>query len=319
MSQAHSLNQAEPWPHQLVGKDLWRWRQRAIAIAHTEGIEPAEVDWLLRGLCQVDSLALRLGTLAHQTQVGARVSLAELEQCWVKRIRDRVPVQYLIGETPWRQFTLKVSPAVLIPRPETELIIDVVAAAVAQSSHSEALRHGVWVDLGTGSGAIALGLAEALPDAQIIAVDNSGAAIAVAQENANRTGLGDRIQFRQGSWFEPLADFEGTLAGVVSNPPYIPTHMVPDLQPEVARYEPITALDGGLDGLDSLRHLVSTAPQFLQVGGLWLVELMIGQAAIVADLLTVTGHYTAIQIHPDLNGVARFVSAVRREYSVQAS
>jgi release factor glutamine methyltransferase len=122
-------------------------------------------------------------------------------------------------------------------------------------------------------------------------------------------GLGDRIEFRQGAWFEPLADLPGQLAGVVSNPPYIPTEMVPTLQPEVARHEPHLALDGGDDGLEALRHLVSAAPQFLREGGLWMVEHMAGQAAAVAQLLQATQSYGVIATHADLAGIDRFVTA----------
>jgi release factor glutamine methyltransferase len=297
--------------YQHPGADLWRWRQWARGLAATADIDCAEVDWLLRGLCQVDALALRLGTLAQQGSIPARVSLEELESLWARRVSDRTPIQYLVGQTPWRTLMLHVSPAVLIPRPETELIIDLVAQAVDQSPQAEMLRHGLWVDLGTGSGAIALGIAQVFPKALIIAVDISAAAIAVAMHNAQANGLSDRVQFCQGSWFEPLAGLEGQLAGMVSNPPYIPRAIVPTLQPEVAQHEPPQALDGGVDGLDSLRHLAIAAPAFLQPHGLWWVELMAGQAPTVEQLLTTTGAYQDIQTHADLTGRDRFVSARR--------
>ncbi|MDA0265924.1 MAG: peptide chain release factor N(5)-glutamine methyltransferase [Cyanobacteria bacterium] len=297
------------FPHQLEGKALWQWRQQALRQAETKGIPPAEVDWLLQGLCQVDRLALSLGTLAEQFAISSAVSFQELQELWQKRVGDRVPVQHLVGATPWRNFTLAVSPAVLIPRPETELLIDLAGALVSDHPQGRQLAQGIWVDMGTGSGAIALGLATAFPEARIIATDISAAALAIAQQNAQANALGDRIEFRQGAWFEPLHDLTGQLAGVVSNPPYIPTEIVSTLQPEVARHEPHLALDGGDDGLDALRHLVTAAPQFLRDGGLWMVEHMAGQAEAVAQLLQAPQTYGAISIHADLAGIDRFVTA----------
>lgn len=296
----------------IAGQALWDWRQQAIAQAQSANIDDAEIDWLLQGLCEIDGLSLRLGTLAHQPQVKARVALTELNAIWQQRQHDRTPIQYLVGQTPWRNFMLYVSPAVLIPRPETELMIDKVAAAVAASAHPTQLHQGTWVDLGTGSGAIALGLAQLLPQAQILAVDISPEALTVAEQNALAHGLSDRIQLLQGSWFEPLEPWRGRLTGVIANPPYIPQAIIPTLQPEVADHEPHLALDGGQDGLDCLDHLIQTAPAFLQPNGLWLVELMQGQAAIVMERLTQTGYYDDISACRDLAGIDRFVMARRR-------
>lgn len=294
--------------NRISGQEAWTWRQSAVAQAKGAQIDAAEVDWLLQGLCQVDGLSLRLGTLAKQPEVAARVSLTELGQLWEKRVRDRVPIQHLVGSTPWRKFTLQVSPSVLIPRPETELLIDLVKTTLHQSPES-AEQPGTWVDLGTGSGAIALGLADALPQATILAVDVSVAALAIAQQNAVDNGLADRIEFLLGSWFTPLGRWQGQLAGMVSNPPYIPSAMVPTLQPEVAHHEPHLALDGGEDGLASVDHLIKVAPEFLQPGGFWGIELMMGQAPIVVERLTATGQYDNIQVCKDLSGIERFVLA----------
>lgn len=299
------------FPYTLSGSQLWEWRSRAVAQAETHQIDSAEVDWLLRGLCQIDPLALRLGTLAQTSKVLAQVTLPELENSWARRVRDRVPIQHLVGQTPWRELLLRVSPAVLIPRPETELIIDIAVTQVAQSSDAETLRQGTWVDLGTGSGAIALGLAQALLKAEMLAVDVSAAALAIARHNAQQNGLSDRVQFLQGSWFQPLSHWRGKLAGMISNPPYIPRATVPTLEPEVANHEPHLALDGGDDGLDFIRHLVITAPTYLQTGGVWLVEHMTGQAATIMALLAETQEFTQIQSIQDLAGRDRFVCAYK--------
>ena len=305
---------APTWGHRIPGADLWTWRQQALDQAQAADIPSQELDWLLVQLCQIDRLALRLGTVAQQAQIPARCSLGELAARWERRRRDRVPVQHLAGQTPWRSFTLRVSPSVLIPRPETELIIEAVVERVNRSPEADRLRRGIWADLGTGSGAIALALADAFPDALVVATDISGDALKLAQANGVLNGLGDRILFRQGPWFEPLArlGLATQVAGMLSNPPYIPSDTIPQLQPEVARHEPAIALDGGHDGLDCLRHLVTAAPEFLMPGGIWAVELMEGQAPTVAALLATEGKYHNIQPHQDLAGIERFVLADRK-------
>jgi release factor glutamine methyltransferase len=296
-------------PRQLISRhDLWQWRQEARQQAIAADIPVAEVDWLLQQLTGLDRLTLRLLSARDQTTIAMTHSLEELSQLWQQRLESRVPVQYLAGAAPWRNFVLSVSPAVLIPRPETEYVIDLAIDAV---QHQPELKQGHWADLGTGSGAIALGLADAFAEASIHAVDRSVDALAVAQQNAKQLGLSDRIQFYQGDWFEPLDHLQGKLSGMVSNPPYIPSAMLSELQPEVATHEPSLALDGGADGLDCIRHLVATAPNYLIPGGVWLIEMMAGQAEAVANLLQTQGNYGNVQIYPDLAGVDRFALAYR--------
>ncbi|MEM9162313.1 MAG: peptide chain release factor N(5)-glutamine methyltransferase [Cyanobacteria bacterium P01_F01_bin.4] len=300
-----------PCPASVSGQALHAFRTWAIQQAHSADIPLDEVDWLLQGVTPLDSLALRLGTYRDQATIFIRFPLDTLKAKWQQRLRDRMPVQYLVGETPWRSFMLRVTPAVLIPRPETELMIDIAREWVDNSPRRAGLERGVWVDLGTGSGAIALGLAAAFPDAHIIATDISAAALAIAQQNAERHQLADRIEFRQGAWFEPLTDLKGQLAGMVSNPPYIPSERVLTLQPEVTHHEPHTALDGGQDGLDEILHLVKDAPDYLVKGGFWLLEIMAGQAEAVLGLLQLQSLYSGLQAHLDLAGIQRFVSAYR--------
>ena len=296
----------------VTGHELWAWRQSARQTAQAAGVEAREVDWLLMAVADVDGLALKLGTVQGRSQVVLRCSLAELTQRWRQRLEQRVPVQYLVGETPWRDLTLAVSPAVLIPRPETELIIDLAAAAIARSPIGTQLTQGIWADLGTGSGAIALALAQMLPAACVLALDVSAEALAVAQGNAERAGLGERITFYHGSWFEPLSAYRGQLSAMVANPPYIPSALLSTLEPEVVNHEPATALDGGPDGLEDLRILAAQAPDYLLPGGLWLVEMMAGQGESVRALLEAQGCYGDIEIALDLAGCDRFVQAIYR-------
>ena len=295
-------------PPSVSGLELWQWRATAKQQAIAAHVPPTEVDWLLQEIAGLDRLSLRLESFKDKAELPLKFPLTQLTQLWQQRLKARLPVQYIVGSTTWRQFSLVVSPAVLIPRPETEELIDLAIATV--QAHP-ALGQGTWVDLGTGSGAIALALADAdaFPQAAIHAVDVSEQALAIAQHNAQRLGWGDRIRFHQGKWFEPIASFQHQLSGMVSNPPYIPRNLIPNLQPEVARHEPHLALDGGEDGLDCIRHLVNVAPDYLQSGGVWLIEMMAGQAESVSRLLEEQGNYRAIEIHTDLNGIERFASA----------
>ena len=289
----------------VTGLELWQWRNEAIQSAITHDISPVEVDWLLQEIAGLDRLSLRLESFKAWDQVQTQISLAELDQLWQRRLHDRLPVQYIAGVTPWRMFKLAVSSAVLIPRPETEMLIDLAVAAAV----SGGVQSGHWADLGTGSGAIALGLAEVLINATIHAVDFSPEALAVAKTNAENVGFGEQVKFYQSSWWEPLESLKGQFSGMVSNPPYIPTDTVLTLQPEVLKHEPHLALDGGADGLDCIRHLIEVSPAYLRPGGVWLIEMMAGQADIVRELLENKGHYCNISIHRDLAGIERFAVA----------
>jgi release factor glutamine methyltransferase len=293
----------------VSGLELWQWVNQAKALAIDYDIPLAELDWLLQELAGLDKLALRLESFKDLPKIELKLSLSEIAQLWQRRLHERVPVQYLTGVAHWRNFSLKVTPAVLIPRPETELLIDLAVEAV-KSSGVNSKSH--WVDLGTGSGAIAIGLACALTNARVYAVDCSSEALAVARLNAENLGFGSRVNFYQGLWWEPLAFLKGQVSGMVSNPPYIPSSTVLTLQPEVLKHEPHLALDGGFDGLDCIRHLVETAPDYLESGGVWLVEMMAGQAEAVADMLESHGSYGKVQIFSDLAGIDRFALAYRR-------
>ncbi|MGF2039284.1 MAG: peptide chain release factor N(5)-glutamine methyltransferase [Nostoc sp. CmiVER01] len=287
----------------ISGLQLWQWRNTALQAAGATDVSPTEVDWLLLEVAGLDRLALRLESFKNWPQIQLQLPLQELDRLWQRRLNDRLPVQYIAGVTPWRNFQIAVSSAVLIPRPETELLIDLALASASNAS-------GNWADLGTGSGAIALGLADVLP-ATIHAVDYSLEALAIAQTNARNLGFADRIKFYQGSWWEPLTFLKGQFSGIVSNPPYIPTNTLPTLQPEVVNHEPHLALDGGSDGLDCIRHLIEISPSYLQPGGVWLIEMMAGQADTVRELLQNQGSYCNIQIHADLAGIERFALAYR--------
>ena len=289
----------------ISGQELSQWRQQAIADLEQAQLSPKEVDIFLQAVTDLDTLSLRLQSFREREKIPLSYSWSEITKRWQKRLQSRVPLQYLLESVVWRNFTLKVSPEVLIPRPETELLIDIVGETVRGDDG------GIWVDLGTGSGAIAIGLASILTKAEIYAVDYSQTALAIAKENIINTGFADRIILKQGSWWTPLEKWQGQISGMLSNPPYIPSAEILDLQIEVREHEPRLALDGGEDGLTALRYLVATAPDYLRSGGLWLVEMRAGQGEKVAQMLENQGNYRQIQIINDLAGFDRFVLAER--------
>ncbi|TRV42295.1 MAG: peptide chain release factor N(5)-glutamine methyltransferase [Microcystis panniformis Mp_MB_F_20051200_S9] len=289
----------------ISGQELSQWRQQAIADLEQAQLSPKEVDIFLQAVTDLDPLSLRLQSFREREKIPLGYSWSEITKRWQKRLQARVPLQYLLESVVWRNFTLKVSPEVLIPRPETELLIDIVGETVRGDDG------GIWVDLGTGSGAIAIGLASILTKAEIYAVDYSPTALAIAKENIINTGFADRIILKQGSWWTPLEKLKGQISGMVSNPPYIPSAEIFELQAEVRDHEPRLALDGGEDGLTALRYLVATAPDYLRSGGLWLVEMRAGQGEKVVQMLENQGNYRQIQIINDLAGFDRFVLAER--------
>jgi release factor glutamine methyltransferase len=297
----------------VSGLQLIQWRNNAIIAAIATDVSPVEVDWLLQEVAGLDRLALRLESFKDWPSIQLDLPLEDLERLWQRRLYDRLPVQYITGVTPWRNFKIAVSSAVLIPRPETESLID-LAVTVAKT---DSLRQGHWADLGTGSGAIALGLADVFPNAIIHAVDCSPQALAIAQKNACSAGFGERIRFYEGEWWQPLESLKGQFSGIVSNPPYIPSNTVLTLQPEVLNHEPHLALDGGVDGLDCIRHLIDISAEYLQPGGVWLIEMMAGQADKVRELLQ-QACYQNIEIHTDFAGIERFAVAVRKELGVRS-
>jgi release factor glutamine methyltransferase len=273
------------------------WRQRSIAQAIAANIDIAEVDYLIAAVSGLDRLQIRLGA----EDVLASWENA-LEQLWQRRLRERIPVQYLTGFAFWRDLTLKVSPATLIPRPETELLVDLAVDFLRNYPNP------VLADLGTGTGALAIAIARALPACTVYAVDLSPDALAIARTNVETYGLEHQIRLLEGAWFSPLPQ-DVQIDALVSNPPYIPTAIVEALAVEVRCHEPQLALDGGSDGLQSIHVLIQEAPRCLKPGGFWGIEVMAGQADTVISCLEKTGDYEHIDSVNDLAGIARFVTA----------
>lgn len=288
---------------------LFDWYQKVKQVTIINDISLFELEYLLTELTTLNKLNLKLNSFRNDQQIESKISFKELQKLWLLRVEKRCPIQYLIGECHWRNFTLKVSPDVLIPRPETELIIDLALQLTTEYPH---LKSGNWLDLGTGSGAIAIALAEIFPEATIYAVDKNEKALKIAQENGFKLGFSERIKWYHGSWFNPIHELKNSFSGIISNPPYIPSKMVLELQPEVVNHEPKIALDGGEDGLNDIRELINNASDYLINNGFLLLEIMAGQGEIVKDLLLKNGQYYNVQIQKDLANLERISIAQRR-------
>jgi release factor glutamine methyltransferase len=220
-----------------------------------------------------------------ERQLPAQIEKSFFE--FASRRKKGEPIAYIVGHKEFYGLDLAVNPAVLIPRPETELLVDLAL----QGDFSSA------ADLGTGSGAIALALKQQRPASRVIAIEASAAALAVAQRNAVKHGL--QIEFRHGRWFEPVAGERFDL--IVANPPYVAEG---DRHLAALGFEPREALVAGSDGLEAIRDIVTQAPAFLTPGGRLLVEHGMGQEQAVCALLAAAG-LEDIATWPDLAGIPR--------------
>jgi release factor glutamine methyltransferase len=215
----------------------------------------------------------------------------------IARRMDREPVAYITGRQEFWNLTFAVTPAVLIPRPETELIVE---SALAHFPDRDApLR---IADVCTGSGCLAVALAHERPRAHVVAVDISGPALAVAHANAEAHGVSARIEFRSGDLLDPL---DPAFDLVVSNPPYVPEDDRAKLPAQVRDHEPALALFAGPDGLDVIRRLIAGAPRVLRDDAMLMMEIGYGQAPAVEQLIAAEPRLTMVDIRRDLQGIPR--------------
>lgn len=223
----------------------------------------------------------------------------------VQRRRKREPVAYILGAREFYRHSFEVTSAVLIPRPETELVVDRALAVLPKGEGAEASH---VLDLCTGSGAIAISLAAERPLIAVDATDISEAALAVAERNAQKNGVAERVKLWHGDLFAPLPR-ERRYAVITANPPYIADADYKTLAPEIVQHEPQLALVAGADGLDVLRRIAREAADWLAPGGLIALELGAGQAPAVMELLRATGRFENVAAHRDLAGIERVVEA----------
>jgi release factor glutamine methyltransferase len=274
----------------------------AAVLAQSQELAPRsrpDAALLLRHVLRIDAAEM----FAHDERI-LTPEQAEQFQALIEQRRGGKPIQYITGQQEFFGLPFLVTPDVLIPRPETEHLVE---AAIARLQH---VHHPRIVDVGTGSGAIAVALAHALPQAQIVALDISPAALKVATENAARNGVADRIRFLESDLLTAVAC--ESFDAVVSNPPYIAFSERASLPVEVREYEPSLALFGGDTGLEIYERLVAEVQHVLVPGGWLLIEIGSGQRDVLAKLLQ---GWNAVDFVADLQNIPRI--ALARTFTVE--
>jgi release factor glutamine methyltransferase len=274
--------------------------QRSADFLARKGVESPrlQIELLLAHVLQMPRMKLYL----NFERVLAEAELEKLRGL-VKRRAGREPLQHIIGSASFCGFEIAVNRDVLVPRPETELLAEQAWQFVAALGE----RASTVLDFGTGSGCLAIAMAAKCPKSDVHATDISEAALAVAKQNAARHGVAERIHFHSGDGFGALsAGLQFDL--LVSNPPYIPSAEISQLQPEVRDHDPGLALDGGGDGLDFYRRLAAESRAWLKPGGWMMLELGDGQAGPVSELLTPLG-WLVDAVEKDYSGRERILIA----------
>jgi release factor glutamine methyltransferase len=268
----------------------------ATATLESAGVENARQDaeWLLASVLGLERFSLYL-------DAGRELSAADTVRyrALVARRAARVPVQYLLGFEEFYGVRIAVSPDVLIPRPETEGLVQ-WATEILRDEPAPAIA-----DIGTGSGAIACALARSLPRLRALAVERSLPALAVAAFNVRELGLARQVKLLAGDLLDPFRPCGLDL--VIANPPYLPTEVVASLPPEVSLFEPHQALDGGPDGMAVMRRIIAGAPSVLRPGGCLMMEIGEEQAGPLASLLAAEG-FRGIEARRDLAGRERYIT-----------
>ena len=226
-------------------------------------------------------------------------NLVLIESIWDNHLSKHAPIQYLCGFTYWRNLKLKISDQVLIPRSETELIVDII------QSKFQDYEKLVFADLGTGSGAIGIALALANPKWEGYATDIDKNALDIASKNFNNFSDQANLKFLSGHWWNPLEDLKGELDFVISNPPYIPLETYEGLPKEVKNFEPKIALLGGVDGLDNIREIIQKAPFYLKEKGWLILENHFDQGSKLSELF-IENMFTSVEVLKDYSGIGRF-------------
>ena len=277
-------------------KEFLSWKKKQLS----KGGDNQSFALLLDCEAGITSSDLNLLTINPEGDLSLKKNLGSLETLWDKHVLNFKPIQYLCGVTYWRDLKLTVTDKVLIPRPETELMVDIVFNKFVNKSTNL-----FFAELGTGSGAISIALSLAYPYCKGIATDINQDALEIASKNhVDLSGQTD-LKFVCGHWWTPFESFKGKLDLVISNPPYIPQDIYEKLPIEVKNFEPEIALLGGEDGLRHLREIIQKAPTYLREEGWIILEHHFDQGEKVKQLL-IENRFTSVEIVNDLSGIGRF-------------
>jgi release factor glutamine methyltransferase len=282
--------------HCISVEEFLLWKKKQLS----KGGDEQSFAVLLDCIGGIKTSDLNLITINARGNLHLKKNLEFLEYLWDDHLLKSCPIQYLCGITFWRDLKLKVTNKVLIPRPETELIIDIVFNIFRKKSEEL-----FFAELGTGSGAISIALALAYPLSKIVATDIDQDALEIASKNFINSSKQLNLKFYYGNWWSPLESFKGKLDLAISNPPYIPRDIYEKLPKEVKNFEPKVALLGGEDGLKHIRQIINKAPLFLKENGWLILENHFDQSEKVKQLL-IKNKFTSIEIVKDLSGIGRF-------------
>lgn len=272
------------------------WKKNLLS----KGGDQQSFDFLLDCIGGISPSDLNLVSINFKGRLYLKKNLVFLESIWNHHLLKSCPIQYLCGITFWRDLKLKVTNKVLIPRPETELIVDIVFNIFRKKSEKI-----FFAELGTGSGAISIALALAYPFSEGVATDIDQDALEIATKNYINHSKQSNLKFYCGNWWLPLESFKGKIDLAISNPPYIPKNTYEKLPKEVKNFEPKVALLGGEDGLKHIRQIIQKAPLFLKEKGWLILENHFDQSEKVKQLL-IKNKFTSIKIVKDLSGIGRF-------------
>ncbi len=283
-------NDHQPYGPPWTILNTLKWTAAYFKSHHLEQPRPDAESMLAHVLeCERIDLYLRYDQPLHDDELACFRRL-------IKRRVKREPVAYILGQKEFWSLSLKVGPAVLIPRPETECLVETILRHLSDKDQLNIL------ELGAGSGAISIALAHERPRWRFYASDISLGALKLARYNARQLLHEDKIRFFLGQWFDPLAAHPKRFDVVVSNPPYIPSDDLAGLEPEVVQYEPHLALDGHSDGLASIRHIINAAPEYLKPRGVLFLEIGYDQRNSVATLCQKNGAYDQVSFDKDYSG-----------------
>ena len=277
-------------------KEFLFWKKKQLS----KGGDNQSFSFLLECKGGISTGDLNLLNIEPEGNLYLQENLDYLGSIWEDHLFNFLPIQYLCETTFWRHLKLKVTDKVLIPRPETELIVDIVIKIFGKKS-----KKLFFAELGTGSGAISIALALEYPLWEGIATDIDQDALEIAKKNYINSSQQSNLRFFCGHWWNPLESFKGKLDLAISNPPYIPEDIYEKLPKEVKNFEPKIALLGGEDGLKHIREIIQKAPLFLRKNGWLILENHFDQGKKVKELF-IENKFKSVEIVQDLSGVGRF-------------
>jgi len=280
----------------ISSKEFIFWKKKQLS----KGGDYQSFAVLLECVAGITSSDLTMININQDGWIYLKKNLDFLESLWDDHLLNSKPIQRLCGATFWRDLKLKVTDKVLIPRPETELIIDIVFKIFGNKSDKL-----LFAELGTGSGAISIALALAYPYWNGIATDIDQDALKIAKENFTNLSKQSNLRFFCGHWWTPFESFKGKIDLAISNPPYVPQNIFEKLPKEVKNFEPKIALLGGEDGLKHIEEIIHQAPQFLKEKGWLILENHFDQGEKIKQLF-ICNKFTSVEVVKDLSGIGRF-------------